>query len=146
MTSIILWVCLTTIDCYAQDDYHLILTVPKGILIKYEGIQYKAYTLSEYKTIAHIIAAGQLCGTESKLLEAKIASFQAEIALWEDRVEIWKELAEEQKLRGDGLVIALQQEKEYRLKIEKRQTFLGWIPWALLVVESAVVVFASVTD
>ena len=69
-------------------------------------------------------------------LELEIASFERDAITWQLRVDVWKESAESQRARGDMLSKMFDEEHELRLKIETRQRMFGWVPWALVVVES----------
>jgi len=109
---------------------------PIGQTIVHEGVEYKAYTLEEYKRLAHLILDYHLLWTYSLSLELEIESWKREKKDWQLRVETWKESAEVQKARGDQLSETFDAEHALRLRIEKQQRTLGWVPWALVVVES----------
>lgn len=112
---------------------------PIGRTITHEGVEYKAYTLQEYKQLAHLILDYHLLWSYSLSLELEIESWKREKTDWKLRVETWKEAAEVQKSRGDQLSKLFDAEHALRLKIEKSHRTLGWIPWALVVVESVAI-------
>lgn len=110
-----------------------------GRTITHEGVEYKAYTLQEYKQLAHLILDYHLLWSYSLSLEAEIESWKREKIDWKLRVETWKEAAEVQRSRGDQLSELFDAEHALRLKLEKNQRALGWVPWALVVVESVAI-------
>ena len=109
---------------------------PIGRTIIHEGVEYKAYTLEEYKRLGHLILDYHLLWTYALSLESEIESWKREKVDWKIRVETWKEAAEVQRARGDQLSEVFDAEHALRLRTEKQQRALGWVPWALVVVES----------
>ena len=69
-------------------------------------------------------------------LEDDIASLNNDIALWKMKYDIWKEQYEDQKDVTEVYKTAYTEEHKLRLRIEKSQRTLGWVPWALVIVES----------
>lgn len=109
---------------------------PIGQIIEHEGTKYKAFTLEEWKQMAHLILDYHVIWDYSLNLELEIDSLKREAKLWEQRVDIWKSATDEQRARGDILSKLFDEEHKMRLKLEKQYRTLGWVPWTLVVVES----------
>ncbi len=109
---------------------------PMGRSITQDGVEYKAYTLAEYKQLGHLILDYHLLWDYSLSLELDISSYERETVQWEFRMNTWKEATEAQRARGDILSKMFDEEHELRLGLEKQHKAFGWVPWALVVVES----------
>ena len=111
-------------------------TQPLGRVITHEGVDYKAFTLNEWKQWGHLKLDYSLLWDYSLSLELEIASFERDIRSWQLRIDVWKTTAENERSRGDMLSSMFDEEHKLRLKIQRQQQMLGWVPWAIVVVES----------
>ena len=109
---------------------------PEGRLIEVDGVQYKAFTLEEYKDIGHILLSYELLWDQVEILETQNISLEAEKAIWTKRYELWKEQCAVDKKRGDLYLGLYEREQKMRLTIERSQKLATWVPWTIVVLEA----------
>jgi len=109
---------------------------PAGRIIVVDGVEYKAYTLEEYKTVAHIFVDYHFLWMYSLNLELEIQSLTKDLSLTARQVQYWKDSTDVQAKRGDMWRGEYNKQLSLRQKIEAKQRAFNWIPWTLLAVES----------
>lgn len=109
---------------------------PEGRILEVDGIKYKAFTLEEYKEIAYILVAYESIWDDSDLIQEQNLSLEQERKLWVARVNIWKQTCDLQKERGDIYSKLWESEHLLRLKVQRQQTIVTWIPWTVVILES----------
>jgi hypothetical protein len=112
---------------------------PPGKTIVHDGVEYRAYSLDEYKELKHLFVDYHSLWDYSLSIEDDVISMAEEIELWQFRVDGWKEESERQANYAKQLSSLFDKEHDLRLKLEKRNDMLGWVPWALVVVESVAI-------
>ena len=113
---------------------------PDGRVLEVDGVRYKAFTLEEYKEIAHILVAYETMWDNTDLLENEYISLEQEKKFWLARVEIWRHAHDVQKERGNLYYNLWKSEHKLRLKNESYHKLATWIPWTVVVLESIAIV------
>jgi len=111
-------------------------TEPVGTSCAIDGIEYKAYSLEDYKVIARIITDYHTLWKLNNNLKLQVASLNRDLETWELRSENWKLAMEDQKGRADTLSKMFDAQYAQTQRILKIQSATGWVPWALVVVMS----------
>lgn len=101
-----------------------------------EGIEYKCYTVDEYKSVAHLVLDYNWLWDHTLTLEQEKALLASKASIQLERVKLWQTQVESLEREREYLSKLFDAEHGLRLKIEKRDRALGWIPWALVVAES----------
>jgi len=118
---------------------------PKGITIVHNGVEYRAYTLEEFKEVKHIFVDYHLLFKYSLSLESDIESFKNEIKLWNLRVINWEDETKRQIKYSEQFSNLFDEEHKLRIRIEKSQRFSNWFSWALVAVEAVALSVVGVT-
>ena len=112
------------------------LQLPQGRTLEAEGVEYKCFTLDEYKVVAHLVVDYNWLWEHTLKLERANALLTAKAEIQAERVSLWQSQVDTLERERDYLSKLFDEEHGLRLKIENRDRALGWIPWALVVAES----------
>jgi hypothetical protein len=112
---------------------------PQGKTITQDGVEYRAFTVEEFRALKHLFTDYHLLWDYSLSLENDITSMEREIELWKSRMSAWEDETKRQIAYSQQLSSLFDKEHNLRLKLEKRNDALGWVPWALVVVESVAI-------
>lgn len=112
---------------------------PKGRQITQDGVEYIAFTKPEWQKYGLIVIDYYRLWDYSLSLEWEIRSLNKDIDTWKLQVDIWKAATEDQKQRAETLSIMHAEERKLRLSNELKQRTFGWVPWALVIVESVAI-------
>ena len=107
------------------------LQLPKTASITLDGIQYRAFTLEQYKELSNIVIVFRDLQDDVMELEEVNMSLLNEIDLWEKNLKIQEGLTKNQKERADELSKMFNDENELRLKIQRNHKLTNWVPWAI---------------
>jgi len=120
------------------------IVFPAGITLTVQGIQYKAFTLEEYKTLALIYVDYETLFAKLPLLEQRLQlkleiedNYKAQLSNCEHMLGEYKTNGEYWKARFDDAA-KLQKKEEFVNKLEKYGL------WAVVLVETAYIVVLSV--
>ncbi len=113
--------------------------LPQGQTLNVEGVEYKCFTLDEYKDVAHLVVDYRWFWDHTLTLERENALLVSMSEVQTQRVEIWKEQVESLEGEREFLSDLFDAEHGLRLKLEAKDRALGWIPWAIVVLESVAI-------
>lgn len=104
-----------------------------------DGVKLIAFTLDEWKAYGLIVVDYYRLWDYSLSLEWQIKSLNKDVDLWKQRADVWKLSMEDQKARGDMLLVMYNEEHKLRIGNEKKDRATDWIPWTIAIAESVIV-------
>lgn len=113
--------------------------LPPGRTLESEGTEYKCFTLDEYKSVAHLVVDYDWLWDHTLTLEQESALFAAKAEVQAQRVELWQTQVESLEREREYLSKLFDSEHGLRLRLEARDRAVGWIPWAIVVLESVAI-------
>jgi len=113
--------------------------LPPGRTLESEGIEYKCFTLDEYKSVAHLVVDYNWLWDHTLTLEQERALLAAKAEVQAQRVELWQTQVESLEREREYLSKLFDSEHGLRLRLEARDRAVGWIPWAIVVLESVAI-------
>jgi hypothetical protein len=121
---------------HAQDEAPVIRDMPTGQVITYQNVQYKAFTLDEYKTLALVYADYVYLFKQNISLNKELQLRLDMEKNYELQVQGLKDLSKTLELDRDYWTTRVKEEQEAN---KRRAIFSGiekFGAWALVVVES----------
>lgn len=109
---------------------------PTGRVIEVDGVKYKAFTLEEYREIAHLLISYETMWEQADALEGYTLSLDVERELWKQRSTIWKQQCTLERNRGTLYENLWTREHQIRLNLERSQKLATWVPWTIVVLEA----------
>jgi len=135
LTILMVLMTLSTVGV-SQEEEPMPYSVPQGRVIVNDGIEYKAFTLEEYKLLAHVIVEYRTYWSLRVSYKLEIKSLKDELDLKDRRIENCKDGVEIQKNRADMLSSMYDSQITQQIKQNKFQRFTQAFSWSLVVVES----------
>lgn len=107
--------------------------------MKIDGVDSIVFTLPEWKSYGLIVIDYYRLWDYSLSLEWQIESLEGTTETWKMKSDNWKTAMEDQKQRADGFYLAFNEERKLRLSNELKERVWGWVPWAIVIVESVAI-------
>ena len=154
LTLIVLFTGIPTINAQEIQEVHETVGIveptgihyemPVGTTLKVDGVEYKAFTLKEWKQVGHLVESYHGLWDHVIELEEQHFSLLSEIENYETRLALWQEEIEFQKDRGNQLSLMYDQEVKLRGSTYNSYRKTSWIPWTLVAIESILLGFIGV--
>ena len=109
---------------------------PQGRIIEHEGVEYRAFTLDEWKLHGHILVDYAWFWREWPRWQEKRLSYEADLRIAGERLVTCKADLDVQVRNGEFLQSMYDAEHKLRLNIETTKSVREWVLWATVIVES----------
>jgi hypothetical protein len=116
---------------------------PPGVEIVHDGVPLQCYNLAEYKELALLIIDYDDLWSYSVYAQNTIASMKNEIENLNEQISIWRSVTQRESKRAELWNKSYLAEKDYSLKLQESIRKTKWIPWAVVVVQSAAITAIS---
>lgn len=136
LTVLMMLTTFSAVGVSQEEDSFYRWMPPEGRTIVKDGIEYKAFTLDEYKLLAHVLVDYDTLWKLRLNLKLEIKALKDELNLERQRIDNCKEGIENQRLRADMLSKMYDSQYKLQLKRSKLQRFAQAFSWSLVVVES----------